>query len=446
MNNVKTFLEKFAILFLVFNIFYTSVLAEGQTISSKPEISALSYMLLDQDTGNVLMASNINKMVYPASTTKILTAILAIENADLDEMVTITKEAFYNMESGATTCGLYVGEEISVHDLVYCTLLTSGNEAANALAIHVGGSIENFINMMNLRAVQLGAYNSNFSNANGLHSDNHYTTAKDMSIIAKHSMKNEFFSTVVNTAQKTIAQTNKNSQRIIYTTNQLIFRTSDYRYYQYANGIKTGFTSKAGNCLVSQAEYNGERLIALIFDCEKDSAGTNMTFTVAREMFEWGFNNFSNQTLVEALQPLKTVQVRLSSQSDYVSVKASSDLKALVPIGFDEDKVSFVFDVPEIIDAPIKEEQKIGTVQVSYDGVYFGTLDLLAVNEVELSQVLYYVDVLEKFFVSKTFRMILVSLVMLLVLSVLGSRVQRKLRRRKRFMAKKKKSRRSRYR
>ncbi|MFI3115059.1 MAG: D-alanyl-D-alanine carboxypeptidase family protein [Clostridia bacterium] len=438
---MKKFLNKFIIIILTSGLFFNNVYANEKTISPQPEIIADAYMLFDQDTGNILMSENIDMMVYPASTTKILTAILAIENADLDEMVTITKDAFYNMESGATLAGLVVGEEISVHDLVYCTMLASGNEAANALAIHVGGTVENFIAMMNFRAVQLGAYNSNFSNANGLHGDDHYTTARDMSIIAKYALKNEFFCTVANTAQKTISATNKNAQRIIYTTNQLIFRTTDSRYYAYANGVKTGFTSMAGNCLVSQAEKDGERLIALIFDCAKDAGGNNMTFARSKEMYEWGFENFYKQTLVKELQPMVTVEVRLSSQSDYVSLKVANDLKALVPIDFDEDKISFVFDVPETVDAPIEVDQKIGTVQVRYDGVYHGTLDLLAVSEVELSQVLYYVDVLENFFASSTLRVILVSLVMLVILSDVGVKIKNKMRKRKRFMAKKRKSR-----
>ncbi|MFI3226431.1 MAG: D-alanyl-D-alanine carboxypeptidase family protein [Clostridia bacterium] len=432
MKKTNKFTKFLMILCIIFNILCPIAFADEDIMEQVPEISAYSYMLFDQDTGNILASENIDEKVYPASTTKILSAIVILENAELDEIVTVTEDAYWNIVVGSSSAGIVEGEQMTVEDMLYCMMLASANEAANALAIHVAGSVENFVGMMNLKAVQLGAYDSNFMNPNGLHDENHYTTAHDMSIITKFALKNETFATIVKTAQKTIPATNMNDEKKVYTTNYLIYRKTDPRYYQYANGIKTGTTTPAGNCLISQATKNDMNLIALIFGCEKNpDTGENMVFYKMVELFEWGFSNYYTVTLVEQLEPKITVPVRLSSQNDYISMKTANDVVGLVPNDYDSTKLEFKYSVPEVIDAPIEVDEKLGTVQVSYDGVYYGTIDLLAVNDVEMSQVLYYVDVLEQFFVSSTFKIILSSLVLLLFLSVFGARIQRHNRKKK---------------
>lgn len=442
MKKSKKIIQYITTLCVVFNILYPTILASEIEIDELPDITSKSYMLLDQDTGNILAEYNIDGKIYPASTTKILSAIIILENTNLDDMVTITKEAFSNIEIGSSSAGLVEGEEMSVSDMLYCMLLASANEAANALAIYVAGSVEEFANMMNLKAVQLGAYNSNFINPNGLHDDNHYTTARDMSIITKYALKNETFADIVSTAQKTIAATNVHAEKKVYTTNFLIYRKTDPMYYQYANGIKTGFTTPAGTCLISQAEKNDMNLITIIYGGEKiASTGENTVFFDAIDLFEWGFSNYYTQVLVEQLQPIITVEVLLSSQNDYISLKTASDVAGLVPIDYDASKLEFKYNVPESVTAPITVDQKIGTVQVSYEGVYYGTIDLLAVNDVEMSQVLYYVSVLEAFFISSTFRIILCSLVLLLFLSVVGSRIRNNRRKNKKHYGKRRRKR-----
>lgn len=424
MRKYKKNAKKFFTLFVILNIFCTNIFATDD-FEAFPEIVAKSYMLFDMHTGNILAESNIDEMIYPASTTKILTAMIVLEECELDEMVTVTDDAFWNIVYGSSSAGIVSGEEMSVIDMLYCMMLASANEASNALAIHVAGDVETFVQMMNYRAVQLGAYNTNFTNPNGLHDENHYTTARDMSIITKNALKDETFLTIVNTAQKTIQETNKNPEKMVYTTNNLIFRVSDPRYYKYANGVKTGYTSAAGNCLVAYAEKDDVHLISLIFDCQRDlSTNENMTTYRTKEMFEWGYNNFFSALLIGKLEPMATVSVRLSSQNDYVSVKTANDVRGLVPNDYDASKLILNYDLPESIDAPIVTDQKIGTVQVLYEGVYYGKVDLLALNDVELSKVLYYVDVLEKFSQSQTFKFILSSLFLLLALSAVNDIVQ----------------------
>lgn len=453
MKKIKTFIKNLMISLIILNISTSIVFAtetDAVTVENPfPEVTASSYMLLDQQTGNILAEYNMDEPVYPASTTKILAAIVVIENTDPEDIVTVTKEAFWNIEYGSSSAGIVEGEEMTVHDMLYCMMLASANEAANALAIHVGGTVEDFMGMMNLKAVQLGAYNSNFVNPNGLHDENHYTTARDMSIITKYALKNEFFALIAETAQKTIQATNKNPEKVVYTSNQLIFRVSDPRYYEYANGVKTGFTTPAGNCLVSQAEKNDVQLIGLLFNCAKNpSTGENNAAYKMVEMFEWGFSSYYNEVLIEQLQPMITVPVNFSSENDYVSLKTASDIEGLVPNNYDKTMLEIKYNIPESVDAPITVDQRIGTVQVSYDGVYYGEAELLAVNDVELSQVLYYVNVLEQFFISSTFRIILCSLVMLLILSVIGARIKQRRRRlrKKRRMQRQSQARTNRYR
>lgn len=438
-------LIKFAFAFAI-AININQVFAQEIVMQDVPDITSKSHILIDQDTGMILEGKDIDEQVYPASTTKILTAIIAIELLELTDMVTVTKEAYADMNSSSSTANLKVGEEMSVHDLLYCLMLPSANEAANALALHISGNIEDFCKLMNLKAVQLGAYNSNFANPSGLHLDNHYSTARDMSILTVHAMKNEFFYTVVNTAQKSLEPTNltPNGSKV-FTSNMLIYRTSDPRYYAYANGVKTGFTTPAGACLVAQAEKDDKKLISVIFGGDRIlDPYENTTVEDTKTLFEWGFSNFKKEQLLETSQPMTEIAVKLSAKSDYVSLIAKKDLIGIVPIDFKEENIVIEYNLAESVNAPIKTNQKIGSVNVSYDGVSYGNVDLIALNDVEMSTALYYVDKLENFFSSSTFKIILIAVAIMFVLSILSINIKN---RRKMKKSRNKKSRsRSRYR
>lgn len=371
-----------------------------------PNIRARNAILADPETGQVFYERGADDPAYPASTTKIMTALLVLKYCGLDETETCTAEDISSLEPGSTTAGIRVDETMTVHDLLYCLLLPSGNEAANMLARHVGGTVENFVWMMNQEAVILGCTGTHFANPHGLHDDTHYTTARDLYRIASEAMKDETFQEIVRTAIKTLSETNKQKERQVLTTNQLILRRADPWYYKDCKGIKTGTTTPAGACLVSAAEHNGGMLISVLLGCDKDdyTGGVRPNFTETKRLFEWGFSNFASKTLLQPNLTVATVDVALSTETDKLSVKTAEGLTAVVPIDLEVDELHMAYDLPDSVRAPISAGEKMGSVTVSYDGVVYGVVDLVALNDVSMSNVLYYKDKLDHFFQSTTFR------------------------------------------
>ena len=334
-----------------------------------------------------------------------MTALLVLKYCELDETETCLEEDM-DLEPGSTLAGIKVGETLTIHDLLYCLLLPSGNEAANMLARHVAGSVDNFVWMMNQEAIVLGCTGTHFANPHGLHDENHYTTARDLYRIASEAMKDETFAEVVRTAIKTLQETNMQKERQVLSTNQLILRRADPWYYKDCKGIKTGTTTPAGACLVSAAEKNGGMLISVLLGCDKDdyTGGVRPNFTETKRLFEWGFSNFASQTLMEPDKTIATVDVALSTETDKLSVKTAEGLTAVVPIDLDVDDLTFTYDLPESVRAPISANEKIGSVIISYGNTVYGEIDLIALNSISMSNVLYYKDKLDNFFQSTLFR------------------------------------------
>ena len=297
-------------------------------------------------------------------------------------------------------------------------MLPSGNEAANVLARVVAGSVDRFVLLMNQRAAALGCEGTHFANPNGLHNDDHYTTAYDLYLIAREAMQHETFAEIANTAQKTLPATNLQDARKVYTTNMLIFNRSYDSYYAYCKGIKTGYTSQAGYCLVSTAERKGSRLISVVLGCERGDKTYYSSFYETRRLFQWGYENFTYKTLLEQNEQVKSIGVRLSTQSDHVVLIAKNAVAATVPIDVEPGDMERLYDVPDSVDAPIKAGDKLGTVTLQYNGVTYGEADLVALNDITMSEVLYYADKLENFFRSPLFRVGLLVLVVLLILYI----------------------------
>lgn len=370
-----------------------------------PNIRAKSSILADPETGQVFYERAADERAFPASTTKIMTALLVLKYCELDETETCLEEDM-DLEPGSTLAGIKVGETLTIHDLLYCLLLPSGNEAANMLARHVAGSVDNFVWMMNQEAIVLGCTGTHFANPHGLHDENHYTTARDLYRIASEAMKDETFAEVVRTAIKTLQETNMQKERQVLSTNQLILRRADPWYYKDCKGIKTGTTTPAGACLVSAAEKNGGMLISVLLGCDKDdyTGGVRPNFTETKRLFEWGFSNFASQTLMEPDKTIATVDVALSTETDKLSVKTAEGLTAVVPIDLDVDDLTYTYNLPESVRAPISANEKIGSVIISYGNTVYGEIDLIALNSISMSNVLYYKDKLDNFFQSTLFR------------------------------------------
>lgn len=248
----------------------------------QPEIQAQGAVLMDAATGNMLYSKEAETKFYPASITKLMTALLVAEKCSLDDTVTFSKTAVTNLESGAVTLGLVEGDKLTVRQSLYGLLLKSANEVANGLAEHTAGSISKFADMMNARAKELGCTNTNFVNPNGLNNSNHYTTPHDMALIARAAFQNGTVSKIASTLSYQIPATQKAAARTISLGHKMLY-PNDARYYQGVIGGKTGYTSLAGNTLVTCAERDGVRLIAVIMK----SKSTQYTDTSA--LLDYGF-------------------------------------------------------------------------------------------------------------------------------------------------------------
>ena len=324
---------------------------------------------------------------------------------------------------------------VTVKDLLYALMLPSANEAAYMLARHVGGSWEQFVDMMNERAAELGCTGTHFCNPCGLHEDDHYTTAHDLYLIAKEAMKDATFRDIVSTVQHRMAKTNLHEERIILTTNQLIF--SSFQPWSYANclGIKTGHTSQAGNCFVGYAEYGDAKLFSVVLGCSsssKEYPTVAASFTDTKSLCQWGFENFTSKTLARQGEEVTYTKVKLSTDTNQVILTAKNDLVSLLPRELDVKDLELQSDIPEEVDAPIKAGDTIGSVTYTYDGRDYGTVELVALNDISRSTVLFYADKLSSFFQSIVFKVLLLAAAAFFLLHIFTGLVFGGVRRRRR--------------
>lgn len=378
------------ILCLITCIVCLSILLPVKTLADNNNlnINAESAILIDGDTGKILYEKSVYEKRAPASTTKIMTALLALEHCKTTDVATVTSEAITSVPSGYSTDLLKMGEELTIKDLLYALLLPSSNEAANVLAIHIAGSIDSFASMMNTKAMDLGCKNTHFVNPNGVHDDNHYSTAYDLSLIAKEAMKNDIFRQIVSTASYTLPNSNKYSRidRTLITTNDLIKKQSN-NYYEYAIGIKTGFTTPAKNCLVSSATKDGKTLIAVVLRSNTDNNRYNDTKT----LFNYGFDNFSKKDIVKSGSTIKTIDVKnATSATKNLNLVAETGINTMFTNDKLNDTIEPQINLNEHLQAPIKKDSIVGTATYTVDNIKY-TINLKAGNEVKKSYTLYLV-------------------------------------------------------
>lgn len=282
---MKKFTAALLCLIIIIGLLPSSALAEPEWPSGV-SIEAEGGIVIDADTGTVLYSKNAHNQYFPASITKILTALIVIENCSLDETVTFSHNAVYNVEANSTSAGMDVGDEMSVKDCLYALLLKSANEVANALAEHVSGTTEQFAKLMNEKAASLGCVDSHFANPSGLNDPNHYTSAHDMALIAQAAYKNDTFMKIDSTLYYDLPVTKRNPDGArIYPGNKMIKKNFS-EYYPGAFGGKTGYTSLAGNTLVTYAKRDGMTLITVILN------GHQTHYSDTRKMLDFGFQNF----------------------------------------------------------------------------------------------------------------------------------------------------------
>ncbi|WP_372996555.1 D-alanyl-D-alanine carboxypeptidase family protein [Lutispora sp.] len=352
------------------------------TTWAEPDITSPSAILMDAETGRVLYEKESNVKRFPASTTKIMTAILCIEKGNLDDIVTIGTNPPL-VERGSSQIYLIPGEQLTLEQLLYAMMLESANDAAVAIAEHISGSVEDFAKLMNKRAKELGAFNTNFVNPNGLHDDNHVTTAKDLALIAKHAMTLPKFREVVSTVNYTIPETNKQPERnYITNTNKLIWKQNKTFSYEYAIGIKTGYTTKAKNNLVAGALKDGTELISVVMN-ENSISNTSNVYTNTVKLFEYGFNNYSSKKLLTKNQIVTTITVPETDEK--LNLLAADDFDLILSdkeISNVESNITLIDDIIK----PIQKNQILGYISYSIDGQQIEKISLMAAEDLLLPE------------------------------------------------------------
>ena len=375
--NLKKFLFAF-ILLIPTTIFAADV--------DESDILVPSAVIMEINNDKILYEKNADQRMYPASTTKVMSAIIVLENCELDQNVTVTYSAISDIPEGYSTADLVVGEVLSVEQLLHLMLIESANDATNVLAEYVAGSEESFASLMNTKAHDLGCTNTNFVSSYGRHDDNHYSTAKDLYLIAKYAMQNDTFRSIVGKSSYILPPTNKHeNERKVETTNRFLISSSDF-YDKRVKGIKTGFTTPAGNCLISYASYNGIEVIAV-------ALGGGLTnedipyqqYTSSQTLFNYVFDNYLYKTLYEQNSCFDTIEVKnASSETKNLKLLVDKDITVFADNETLSDEITPSVEMKDNILAPIKAGDVLGTINLNVFGIDYSA-NLIAANDVEVS-------------------------------------------------------------
>ena len=383
------------------------------------------------NAGAVVYEKNSNKRSYPASTTKIMTFIITAENvSDLENTsVTIKQDIISGLDLESTVMGLssHIGEKVSVKDLLYGLMLPSGNDAALVLADYVGGGISGFVEKMNAKAAELGCKNTHFANPHGLYDTNHYSTAHDMALIAKHAMKIKGFMDICNTVYYT-----PDGFKTLHNTNYMLDSEAEggQYYYQYTKGIKTGYLDEAGKCLVTSSDKNGDKYLCVCLGAAFSYAeNVNYAMKDSAKLYDWAYKNLGVQTLYSPSNSLASVDVKYVRNGKTLEAVPEKEISAFLPNNYDKKKLKVEINCPEQVDAPVAQGDMLGTVSVKYEDLDLGVTNLVAAEDVERD-----ISPLEVFVTEHMQLIIIVSavLVLIIVLLIVLISVRRKARRRSR--------------
>ena len=334
-------------------------------------VKAKAALLYEVDSETMLYAYNADEKVYPASLTKVMTCLVALELCgDLDEYVTVPESVIANKDPNGSGMDLVAGEELSMIDLLYGLMVESANDAASTIAVHLCGSEEAFVRKMNQRASQLGCTQTHFENVHGLHHEEHYTTARDMGRIMVAALENEVFRKLYSTSSYMIDATNRSEERKMYTTNYMISEAIYQQYYDpRVIGGKTGFTTPAGRCLVTVSESGGMRLLCVMMGAEpvETADGTGSAdqahFDQTRKLIDYGFKNYMS---AQVLSPNQTLgQFDVENSTAYLQGVVRESVDTLLPVNSDMSTIRYEYTLDrETLTAPIAEGESIGVVRV----------------------------------------------------------------------------------
>ncbi len=372
--------KKFYMGFFLFVILICSFFTQANAVVDIPTINSGSVVLLENSTSKVLFEKDMNKKLEPASITKIMTAILAIENCNLNDIVTVPYEAISNIPSGYSVAPLQADEQISVDQLLRVLMVHSANDAANALAFHIDGSVSAFAERMNAKLQALGLADSHFTNPSGQHDDNHYSTAHDIAILMQYCMKNTTFKTYASLKSCHLFATNKSAERDFENTNPMLNTSSSY-YYKPLVTTKTGFTSQAMFCLASFASYNNLDLICVILHADT----SDIRFNETKNLFDYGFQNFAFKNIANKGDSVTEISVQnATEETKSLKLVLADDINTLVDTSKPFDNVSPQITLKDLPSAPVAQGKVLGTATYVIDDKSY-VVNLLASHDVQLS-------------------------------------------------------------
>jgi D-alanyl-D-alanine carboxypeptidase (penicillin-binding protein 5/6) len=338
---------------------YSDDLNEGQPVinafvskqkdpaASIPVINAQAAIVMDANSGRVLYSKNADQRKYIASTTKIMTAIVTLEKGNIDDVVTISKRA---ASVNGSSINLREGEKLKLKELLYGLMLNSGNDAAMAIAEHIGGDVETFVDMMNEKAKELNLLNTSFKTPHGLDRDGHYSTANELAQLARYALLNPEFAKICKTVSATI------TGRSLYNTNEML------GFYPGADGVKTGYTGQAGRCLVCSVTRDGWKLISVVLGCPT----RNIRADSSRKILDYSFKNYKQHILLRSGEELKDLSV-IKGKKKFVPLMSADEVK--YPLKEEElSNLKRVEDIPDYLEAPVGQGIDIGNISFSLNG------------------------------------------------------------------------------
>ncbi|MDP4180440.1 MAG: D-alanyl-D-alanine carboxypeptidase family protein [Bacillota bacterium] len=396
--------KRILILAQIFIIAIFSQVSFAQPVNIAPDCS---YILMDSKTGQVLLEHNADVKVRPASTTKLMTAIVALENGKLDSVMNVSAEAVNDIGPGGMNIGIMAGESnLTLENLLNVMLVRSANETANIIAENISGSRAEFVKKMNEKAKEIGATNTNFVNPCGKDDakgeEYHLSTARDMALITRYAMtKPEIRQIVAKEFYKDLPATNKHQKwDPLQSTNKLLWYSNKYPYtinnvkYSYTvNGVKTGYTSAAGNNLLSSAvNSDGLELISVVMHV---TGGSSKVFSYTKELYKYGFENYTNKKIISSNQVVKNVSVEGAKQNEKLDLIAQSDFYHVAPLNGNDDYTSEEH-INNTIKAPVKKGDVLGTIEYKSKGMSLGSINLIASSNVEKAVVAMPAEIIKK--------------------------------------------------
>lgn len=425
MKKIIAFLLVFIVTFCGFGISASAYKTQGFEVKSEAAV------LLSLDTGDILYSKNIDQKRYPASITKIMTAIVLMDNCkDLDDTVTVTKAELDSLLGSELTLGGLVADEVvSLRVCLNLLMVCSAADAAVVIVDYIEAQTgKDFITLMNDKAKELGMKNTNFVNPTGLHDDNHYTTIRDLIKMCKYAIEQPNFLEICSQATYTVPKTNKHGERIAVTTNYLINPVTTM-YYSYVRGIKTGFTTPAGRCVASTASKDGYNYLCIVMGGDD---ATRTEFSDSKNLYKWAFENFEYRTVANTDAMIDEMDVELSGETDFIQLYPEKNVTVIMPKDIEND--SIIYDVvlkENSVWAPVEKGQILGYVSIKCAGEEIAKVNLVCNEKIERSTWLFTLEIIKSILTSKVFIIILVAFILLVIAIIILAAINRNNRRKR---------------